>query len=263
MGNTDIRYDVYLLEELNREYEDKRLVASPRSYKSSSMFEAARRRVAWAHGHVDLRHKTVLEIGCGPGFETWIMANDLGCDAHGVDVKQLNSWDTLAGDRCRFTCADLTSTSPFAAETFDRVVSYTVWEHVVHPYSLLRETYRLLKPGGLAWIRANLYAGPKASHRYRDIYFPWPHLLFSDDIVKDWDVSKGRRPIGLSWVNRLSMHHYRAYFADIGFRLRRLSIQNADWDEDFYQRFFDVLGQFPVTDLKQDFFLAVLEKPNA
>jgi SAM-dependent methyltransferase len=265
MYNTGLsadRYDVEFLESLNAEYESKPIVPRPRSTSASDMFEAARRRVRWAHNHVDLRGKRVLEIGCGNGAEVWTMAHNLGCDAYGIDVLELGSWAALTGDRCHFTCADMAVESPYPENHFDRVVSYTVWEHLLHPYKMLEEMYRILKPGGLAWIRANLYAGPKASHRYRDIFFPWPHLLFTDEVVRDWDIKHGRTPKGLSWVNRLSMHHYRNYFAHVGFRLRRLSIQEANFDEAFYCRFENVLGQFPMTDLKQDFFLAVLEKPS-
>jgi SAM-dependent methyltransferase len=256
------RFDVDLIDELNAEYASKPIAPRPRDYAPTAMFEAAQRRVKWAHHHVDLQGKDVLEIGCGSGVESWTIANNLNARVHGVDVIQLSSWDTLSSDRCRFSCVDLTEHSPFADNTFDRIVSYTVWEHVRHPHALLKETFRILKPGGLQWLRANLYAGPKASHRYRDIFFPWPHLLFSDEVVRDWDIRHGRPPKGLSWVNRLTMHHYRAYFADVGFRLRRLDVQLAEFDEKFYGRFEDVLGQFPRTDLSEDFFLAVLEKPS-
>jgi ubiquinone/menaquinone biosynthesis C-methylase UbiE len=255
------RFDISLLEDLNAEYASKPVAPQPRSYSSDAMFESARRRVRWAHNHVDLRNQKVLEIGCGNGVEAWTMANSLGADVYGIDVMYLGSWDTLAGDRCQFLCADLTQNNPFPENTFDRIVSYTVWEHVMHPHALLEQTYRILKPGGLHWLRANLYAGPKASHRYREIFFPWPHLLFTDEVVRDWDIEHGRPPKGLSWVNRLTLHHYRAYFADVGFKLRRLDIQRADFDEDFYRRFEDTLGRFPRTDLREDFFLAVLEKP--
>ena len=261
-GDSAPRYDVELLEALNEEYASKPLVPAPRSYSSEAMLEAARRRVRWAHGHVDLRGKRVLEIGCGNGVEVWTMAHALGADAHGIDVLQLGSWDAFAGDRVHFRCGDMAVDNPYPPNSFERVVSYTVWEHVLHPHALLRETYDVLEPGGLAWIRANLYAGPKASHRYREIHFPWPHLLFTDEVVREWDVAHGRPPKGNSWVNRLSMHHYRNYFADVGFRVRRLTIQETPIDEAFYARFEDVLGRFPRTDLRQDFFLAVLEKPR-
>jgi ubiquinone/menaquinone biosynthesis C-methylase UbiE len=264
LGDAESRhehFDADLLDELNAEYASKPIAPSPRDYAPSSMFEAAHRRVRWAHNHVDLRGKDVLEIGCGSGVESWTIANNLDARVHGVDVIETSSWEKLRGERCEFSCVDLAQESPFAANSFDRIVSFTVWEHVRHPHALLEETFRILKPGGLQWLRANLYAGPMASHRYREIYFPWPHLLFSDDVVREWDRKHGRPPRGLSWVNHLSMYHYRAYFADVGFRLRYLRLQNADFDQEFYERFEDVLGKFPRTDLSQDFFLAVLEKP--
>ena len=255
------RYDIELLEELNAEYADKPLVPKPRSYDADQMALASARRVRWVHRHVDLLDKKVLEIGCGNGYELWSMAHNLGCDAYGVDVNEIGPWKQLAGDRVHYTQADLTQQQPFEYGTFDRIVSFTVWEHVTHPYALLDEAYKLLKPGGRAWIQANLYAGPKASHRYREIFFPWPHLLFTDEVVREWDVKHGRAPKGLSWVNRLSWEHYARHIARLGFRLRRLDFSQSPWDEDFYRRFEDVLGRFPAQDLVRDFFTAVLEKP--
>ena len=120
----------------------------------------------------------------------------------------------------------------------------------------------MLKPGGLAWIRANLFCGPQASHRYREINFPWPHLLFSEDVIRDWDVKHGRGPKGPAWVNRLTWDNYQRHIDEIGFRLRHVQFQEAEWDEEFYQRFEDILGRYAKRDLKRDYFLAVLEKPG-
>jgi SAM-dependent methyltransferase len=260
-GQRPTRFDVELLERLNAEYASKPIVPAPRSYEAEPMARASLRRVRWVHRHVDLADKKVLEIGCGNGYEVWTMAHNLGCDAYGVDVNELGPWADLTGDRAHFVQADLTQQRPFGYGTFDRIVSFTVWEHVTHPYALLDETWKLLKPGGLAWIQANLFAGPKASHRYREIYFPWPHLLFPDDVVRDWDAKHGRTPRGLSWVNRLSWEHYARKIAELGFRVRRLDFSEIPWDEEFYRRFEDVLGRYPAHDLSKDFFTVVLEKP--
>lgn len=258
-----VRFDVKLLDELNEEYRDQPIVKAPISYEASSLQTAAQKRVTWAHNDVDLLDQTVLEIGCGNGFEVWTLAHDFGCDAHGVDIHELRPWAGLRGDRVHLTCVDMSVDHPYPPNTFDRIISFTVWEHVAHPFALLREAYEVLKPGGLAWIRANLYAGPQASHLYRDIYFPWPHLLFSDDVIRDWNEMHGRPARGAAWVNRLSWAHYERYILEIGFRLRRLTFQEAEWDEPFYRRFEDVLGRFPRSDLRRDYFLAVLEKPAA
>lgn len=255
-------YDVQLLDALNAEYAHTPLVPSPPSYAAEALAAAAQRRVRWVHNMVDLAGRRTLEIGCGNGFEVWSLAANLDCDAAGVDVVQYGPWDQLAGARVRFECADLSVENPFPAESFDRVLSFTVWEHVSHPQALLKATWDVLKPGGLAWIRVNLYAGPQASHRYRDINFPWPHLLFSDQVVREWDVAHGRAPIGNVWVNRLSWLHYEYYADQLGFEIAHRAYTETPINEDFYQRFEDVLGRYPRADLRRDYLLLVLRKPH-
>lgn len=255
------RFDVELFEQLNQEYASKRIVTNPPSYQADDLAAAARRRVRWVHSMVDLQDKRLLEIGCGSGFELWHAAHGLGALADGVDVVEWSTWKQLADERTRFTCTDLAAHNPFDTDTFDRIMSFTVWEHVVHPHHLLEETYKVLKPGGIAWIRANLYRGPQASHRYRDIYFPWPHLLFSDDVIAEWDRRHGRETKGSAWVNRMTWTQYEYAFQRIGFHLQRCSFVRTPIDEGFYQRFGDVLGRYPRSDLTRDFFLAVLRKP--
>ena len=256
------RYDAELLDQLNAEYTHRPLVPDPPSYTPQALAAAAHRRARWVHDMVGLAGRRTLEIGCGNGFEVWSLAHNLGCDAHGVDVAHYEPWDQLAGPGVHFECADLAVRSPYPPASFDRIVSFTVWEHVTHPHRMLQAAFDLLRPGGMAWIRANLYAGPQASHRYRDIHFPWPHLLFSDEVVRDWDVANGRAPIGLTWVNRLSWLHYEYYVREIGFELVHRNFTTAPFDENFYRRFEDVLGRYPRTDLSRDYLLMVLRKPS-
>jgi hypothetical protein len=52
-----------------------------------------------------------------------------------------------------------------------------------NPYAMLHQAEKILKKGGLFYIHANQYRSAIASHLYRQIYFPWPHLIFEDDIV--------------------------------------------------------------------------------
>lgn len=256
------KYDVALLEELNEEYRTKPLVPEPRGYTSAALGADAWRRIRGVHNRIDLADKTVLEIGCGNGYEVWAMAHNLGADAHGIDVIQPNAWEDLVGDRVHLRCGDMAVENPYPEDYFDRIVSWTVWEHVVHPRKLLAESYKVMKPGGLQWLRANLWAGPKASHRYREIYFPWPHLLFSDDVIAEWDEKHGHSKRGSSWVNRLTWGHYERYIHDAGFILRGRAFDVTPIDWEFYERFEDILGRHPIEDLEKDFFSVILEKPR-
>ena len=93
-----------------------------------------------------------------------------------------------SGDRVHLQCVDLTEQNPFPDDTFDRIGSRPsrCGSTCTTRASCWRRPTGSLKPGGLQWIRANLWAGPQASHRYRDIYFPWPHHLFSDAVIAEW-----------------------------------------------------------------------------
>jgi SAM-dependent methyltransferase len=149
-----------------------------------------------------------------------------------------------------------------APEQFDFAYSNAVWEHVRHPFSMLKAVHGLLKPGATFYIVANLYRGPKASHRYRQVFFPWPHLLFTDEVFEQYYTSIGRPPMRAAWVNRLSIGDYFLYFDLVGFQVAEVSYSMTPIDEPFYQRFSDILERYPRYDLERDFLHAVLVKDS-
>jgi SAM-dependent methyltransferase len=254
--------DLALLEALNEEYRSRPLVPEPLKYDQASREERARRRLLDVHRSVDVADKRVLELGCGGGFEVWYLSHQFGSDAWGVDVNEVKSWARLEDDRTHYVCADLASEQPFEAGFFDRIYSFSVLEHVVHPWAMLNELFRILRPGGLAYLNANLHRGPRASHIYRELYFPFPHLLFSDDVIREFREKHSGRSAGASWVNRLTWSQYEDYFRQIGFVTLALRFLETPLDEAFYDRFDNILGRYPRWDLTKDFFNVVLEKPK-
>jgi SAM-dependent methyltransferase len=255
-------YDVELFVALNDEYADRPLRPAPPRYDEASMRDRARRRLLAVHRSIDLADKRVLEFGCGGGFEIWTISHSFGSEGWGIDITARKAWQTLADERTHLIEADIVVDRPYAADFFDRVVSFTVFEHVEHPYASLAELYRVLKPGGLAYIKANLHRGPMASHRYREVTFPFPHLLFTDDVFRAFYRRRGMPELNAAWVNRLTWSQYEDYFARIGFRIRSLHFSETPLDEVFYRRFEGILGRYPRTDLTRDFFEVVLEKPR-
>jgi SAM-dependent methyltransferase len=256
-------FDLKLLEALNAEYAAKPLIADPPEYDHVAVLERARKRLLGVHRMIDLANRRVLEFGCGAGFEVWSLSHDFGADAYGVDIVERQGWPALINERTHLVLADLAVDRPFPPDHFDRVISFVTLEHVVHPYASLAELYRVLQPGGLAYLRANLYRGPLASHRYREIFFPYPHLLFSDDVIRQFYRSRGLPEQGAEWVNRLTWAEYEDHFTRIGFRIRFLKFTETAVDEGFYRRFNGILGRYPRTDLARDFFDVVLERPRA
>jgi ubiquinone/menaquinone biosynthesis C-methylase UbiE len=261
-GESCPTFDIDLFERLNTEYAARPLVPSPLEYDGEAMAERARERLAWVHKTIDLRGKRVLEFGCGGGFEVWLLAHHFGADAWGVDINERVAWKSLADERTHLVLADLAIDRPFPEHRFDRVFSFYVFEHVTHPYAALAEIFRILKPGGLAWIAANLHRGPMASHRYKEINFPFPHLLFSDDVFREFYRRRELPELEAAWVNRLTWAEYEDHFARIGFQVRRTTFRETPLDEEFYARFESILGRYPRTDLERDFFQVVLEKPR-
>jgi SAM-dependent methyltransferase len=253
--------DIELFEALNAEYASHPLVPDPTHRDSSSRAERARRRLETVHDSIGLAGQHVLEFGCGAGFEIWYLDHWFGADAVGVDVVERKAWASLAGPKTRFIAADLAVDRPFEADSFDRIISFSVFEHVEHPHAALAELYRIMRPGGLAWISANLHRGPRASHQYRHVTFPYPHLLFGDDVFREFFRRRGLPEHGASWVNRLTWTEYEQHFLRLGFRVRALRFTETDIDETFYRRFEDILGRYPRWDLTKDFFQVVLEKP--
>ena len=93
--------------------------------------------------------KTVLDAACGEGYGSALLATaatavtgvDLSADAirHASDRYQAGNLDFRASD-----CLDL----PFAADSFDCVVSFETLEHLADHDGLLREFRRVLRPEG-------------------------------------------------------------------------------------------------------------------
>ena len=254
-------FDIDLMEQLHAEYRSHPLVPVPPGRTASERAERARARLLDVHREIDLADQRVLEIGCGAGYEVWYLSHQFGADATGLDIIERAAWKELADERTHYVLGDLTTSRLFDDATFDRIISFAVWEHVAHPTATLAEALRILRPGGLAWIKANLHRGPMASHLYADIAFPYPHLLFTDDVIREFMRRHGRPAQGASWVNRLSWADYEARIRAIGFRIRALRFTGQPIDEAFYQRFQSVLGRYPRSDLARDFFEVVLEKP--
>ena len=257
-----VRYDLELFEQLNAEYAAKPVQPTAPKYDAASITARSRWRISSIHERIGLAGKTVLEIGCGAGYEVWYLAHHLGCDAWGIDINPRRAWPVLAGERVHLVEGDVAVRDRLPVATFDRVLSFTVWEHITHPIEAITELERIMKPGGLAWIRANLHRGPTSSHRTRDIAFPFPHLLFEDAVIDEAMRRAGKAPGGSAWVNRLTWEQYEAAFLAAGFAIRALTFTTYPLDEAFYERFEDVLGRYPKVDLERGFFQVVLEKPT-
>jgi hypothetical protein len=127
---------------------------------------------------------------------------------------------------------------------------------------MLAAIHRVLRPGGHAWLRFNLHRARNASHAYRKVFFPWPHLLFEEDVYAAYcrEVLGEERPGRFSWVNRMTIAHYLDAVAALGFDVRAMELKRTPLDVAFYRRFEDKLGRYPVLDLETNFMHLTLHK---
>ena len=253
-----IEYDVNLFLALNQEYETKPLVPAPRSYATVEVEEYGRKKAAMLARRYSVAGQRVLEVGCGRGEVAHALATDFGCQVCAVDVVPYDEWAAWDAKGLSLQVLDITREDVSALGRFDFVYSHSVWEHMRHPFSGLKAAAQLLAPEGRFHLYANLYRGPVASHRYRDVFFPWPHLLFPDSVFIQFCQAIGKPPITPAWLNKLTAAEYLVFSDLVGLRTERVSYTMRPIDEDFYQRFEEALSKYPRFDLERDFIEAVL-----
>lgn len=256
-------FDLGLFLELNAEYADTPLVPAPRTFTPEALSEQATNRARTIENRIGVVGQRVLEVGCGRGHLGETLTAAGAREYVGVDVVDYDTWPRTRRGDLELVRRDISTEPSEDLGRFDRIVSLAVLEHVVHPHAMLAAMYERLRPGGLLYLSANLYRGPKASHRYRQVFFPWPHLLFEDAVWREFYRQEHGRDETFSWVNKLTFAQYEEYFRRIGFERHKVWRTPSTFDEDFYRRFEDRLSRYPRSDLAHDFVFAVLERPAA
>lgn len=119
-------------------------------------------RTLQTHGDFFLPHLkpglSVLDCGCGPGSITLDIAEQIQ-HGHVVGIDFVGSQFELARVAAQqrgvvnssFQTGDIYSL-PFENESFDRVFSHAVMEHLTNPIRALQELFRILKPGGVIGV---------------------------------------------------------------------------------------------------------------
>jgi ubiquinone/menaquinone biosynthesis C-methylase UbiE len=111
------------------------------------------------------RSVRVLDAGCGTGgMLTWLTRYAAERDIVGIDLSEtaLKFCSRQHQDLARASVSDL----PFADETFDLITSFDVLQHVSdgNDVRAFAEFHRVLRPGGVAFIRVAAYQWLRSGH---------------------------------------------------------------------------------------------------
>ena len=98
-------------------------------------------------------HDRVLDIGCYRGLQAALLAKKcgevIGIDISEPDLERARRVARAAGRRlrCDFRCVRLEHAG-FEDNSFDKIYSFSVLEHIPNYEKVLKEAYRILKPDG-------------------------------------------------------------------------------------------------------------------
>jgi SAM-dependent methyltransferase len=229
------------------------------SYTLEARMDRARARAAELERMCGIRGARVLEVGCGLGDLSRVLVEDYGCTVHGVDILRHAEWEQHSGvEGLTLFQGDISAgTLGFEDDSFDRIVSFVAWEHIIHPWAALENCQKLLKPTGKKYMYAWLYGSTHASHLYSITEDGWPHLVFSP---KEASERYGLSPLPwYYWCNRLSYQHYLHHFRKLGFFITQEIILKSDATLPTEPEARQLLDLYPNWDLMTDAFKVVLE----
>jgi len=167
----------------------------------------------------------VLDLGCGPGVSTFVLAQKLGCGSSLVGIDLASRMIARAEQHHRRRFADLDNVSfeqadatslRFADASFDLAVGHSFLYLVPDRGAVLREVRRVLAPGGrLVLMEPNqeaslLHAAREGARRWqRAARHPWDASLFLSSMV-------GWRAVSAS-AGRMTPAALERAFRDAGF----------------------------------------------
>ena len=208
--------------------------------------------------------KRVLDMGCGAAGKSLYYVTQGAQHVTGVEIVEHYQAEAEAlaeqlglSDRFTFVCASALEL-PFPDDSFDTIIMNDFMEHISDPEGVLRESLRLLAPGGRIFVNFPPYYHPFGAHLSDVINMPWVHLFFTESMLVDayrelvrglpdeeerlsLRISrdeKGREYFG--YINHMTLKRFKGI-------LSRLQIKPEYYEEIPLRGFLKPLARFPLT----------------
>ena len=105
-------------------------------------------------GKIPLNKPRIVDLGCGDGYLTSIVANFLkASEVYGIDIQDRLLEKAKMRGIITYKVDLNWEKLPLKDNYFDLALASEVIEHLLNPDNLLEESYRILKPGGYLVIK--------------------------------------------------------------------------------------------------------------
>ena len=145
----------------------------------------------------------MLDIGCGRG-EFLKAFTDCGARGYGVDLSDhsKNFYNNL-----NLKIADIQNEGiPYPDDYFDITFSKSVIEHFYYPEKIIKETYRILKPGGISIILC-----PSWEYNYKIYFEDYTHRTpFMRESLRDMQLIHGFEEVSVKFFRQLPSTWYNS-----------------------------------------------------
>jgi len=190
---------------------------------------------------IDVRGRSVLDLGCGHGETCFEVARRGARRVLGVEVADVHKNRELLATHfpelegvVEFRAVG-TEPGRLAGERFDLVLSKDTFEHVADPEGYVAEMRSLVAPGGLVVIGFGpLWKSPFGGHINFMTRMPWAHLLFPEDVVmrerrRFRPEEDARRFEDIKGgLNRMTLERFEGIMAGSGLRCRSFAVNRSD-----------------------------------
>jgi 2-polyprenyl-3-methyl-5-hydroxy-6-metoxy-1,4-benzoquinol methylase len=185
--------------------------------------------------------REVADVGSGDGIIDLALATRgaptrlVGYDVSPTDAGELERAARAAGFEGRSENLSFAESGvdsiPAADESFDVVVTWSVFEHVSEPLAMFKEIRRILRPDGFLFLQLwPFYYSDHGGHLWLTHGGGFPHLLSPDDeIIASLEGKTGtdaRRPADDEYLslNRFTLNELGALMREAGLSVRRAEL---------------------------------------